>query len=180
MGRAAGLSGWSRKNYLRSAEQTDLKNPIVYRLPLDETDTNGHLCRDPLAAVRLRPDPGQELLGSIEETLQDFGASTAQLILHQVNLRSGSSLREVLLAIEDLDTVLNTVLGTGRRIVLNHCAKTLSRRLGIGIKVETDKLADLAWQAMRIWRQSSIQREQTLSLSDDDSTNTPPGQIFTN
>ena len=93
--------------------------------------------------VHLPPDLARQLRDSVEEAFQSLGGATAELILHYARTRHKVNLKELPQGIEELDRALGEILGSGRRMVVNHCAEILSRRLGKDVRAKTDKLSDI-------------------------------------
>jgi uncharacterized protein YacL (UPF0231 family) len=64
--------------------------------------------------------------------------------------------------IEELDNALSEILGTGRRMVVNHCAEILTRRLGKEVRPKSDKLSDVFRQVAKIYqKRASTQVDET-------------------
>jgi len=101
--------------------------------------------------VHLPPDIAKQLRDSVEEAFQSLGGATAELILHYARRRHNIDLKGLPQGIEEFDQALKEVLGSGRRMVVNHCAKVLTRRLGKDIRAKTDKLSDLFRQVAKIY-----------------------------
>ncbi len=113
--------------------------------------------------VHLPPDLARLLRGAVEEAFQSLGGATAELILHYARRRHNVELKGLPQGIEELDETLKEVLGTGRRLVVNHCAEVLSRRLGKEVRARTDKLSDLFRQVMKIYPRISSSRGADIS-----------------
>src|SRR5215470_13093302 len=90
--------------------------------------------------VHLPPDLARQLRDSVDEAFQSLGGATAELILHYARRRHNVDMKELPAGIDELDSALKEILGSGRRMVVNHCAEILSRRLGKDINVKTEKL----------------------------------------
>jgi len=65
--------------------------------------------------------------------------------------------------IDELDKALKEMLGTGRRIVVNHCAEILSRRIGKDIQARTDKLSDVFRQVLKVYRNKPAKPEEEVT-----------------
>ena len=101
--------------------------------------------------VHLPPDLAKQLRDSVDEAFQSLGGATAELILHYARQRHHADLKKLPEGIEEFDNALKEILGTGRRMVVNHCAAVLSRRLGKDVRARTDKLSDVFRQVMKIY-----------------------------
>ncbi len=118
--------------------------------------------------VHLPPDLARQLRDSVEEAFQSLGGATAELILHYARRRHHADLNKLPQGIEEFDNALKEILGAGRRMVVNHCAEILTRRLGKEVRARTDKLSDLFRQVMKIYpRLSSSAGEDVASLLGD-------------
>ena len=107
--------------------------------------------RNVFKLVHLPPDLARHLRGAVEEAFQSLGGATAELILHYARRRHNVDLKVLPQGIEELDEALKEILGTGRRMVVNHCAEVLTRRLGKEVRARTDKLSDLFRQVVKIY-----------------------------
>ena len=125
--------GYAIRKMNRALRRLSISDPNLFRL------------------VRLPPDLAQHLRDTVEEAFQSLGGATAELILHYARTRHSVDLRELPLGIEELDNALKEILGTGRRMVVNHCAEILSRRLGKDIRAKTEKLSVMFQQVARIY-----------------------------
>lgn len=114
--------------------------------------------------VHLPPDLAKQLRDSVEEAFQSLGGATAELILHYARTRHKVNLRELPQGIEELDRALGEILGSGRRMVVNHCAEILSRRLGKDVRAKTDKLSDIFRQVAKIYERRVATGEVSPSL----------------
>ena len=101
--------------------------------------------------VHLPPDLAKQLRDSVDEAFQSLGGATAELLLHYARQRHQADLKKLPEGIEEFDNALKEILGTGRRMVVNHCAAVLSRRLGKDVRARTDKLSDVFRQVMKIY-----------------------------
>lgn len=101
--------------------------------------------------VHLPPDLAKQLRDSVDEAFQSLGGATAELLLHYARQRHHADLKKLPEGIEEFDNALKEILGTGRRMVVNHCAAVLSRRLGKDVRARTDKLSDVFRQVMKIY-----------------------------
>jgi hypothetical protein len=117
--------------------------------------------------VHLPPDLAQQLKDSVEEAFQGLGGATAELILHYARRRHGVEMNKLPQGIEELDKALNEILGPGRKMVVNHCASILSRRLGKDIYVKTEKLSDIFKQVTRIYQKRARTGDSPASLMGD-------------
>jgi hypothetical protein len=64
--------------------------------------------------------------------------------------------------IEELDKALGEILGTGRRMVVNHCSEILTRRLGKEVRAKSDKLSDVFRQVAKIYqKRAAVQEDET-------------------
>jgi hypothetical protein len=117
--------------------------------------------------VHLPPDLAQQLKDSVEEAFQGLGGATAELILHYARRRHGVDVNKLPQGIEELDKALNEILGPGRKMVVNHCASILSRRLGKDIYVKTEKLSDIFKQVTKIYQKRGATGDSPASLMGD-------------
>ncbi len=101
--------------------------------------------------VHLPPDLARQLRDSVEEAFQSLGGATAELILYYVRRRHNVDLKGLPQGIEEFDQALKEILGSGRRMVVNHCAEVLTRRLGKEVRAKTDTLSDLFRQVAKIY-----------------------------
>lgn len=127
--------------------------------------------------VHLPPDLAQQLRDSVEEAFQGLGGATAELILHYARRTHNVNLKELPLGIEELDNALKDILGSGRRMVVNHCAEILSRRLGKDVKVKTEKLSDVFRQVVKIYEKRGPVKEDNTSLFGDAQTVLPNNTV---
>ncbi|HEX4919713.1 MAG TPA: hypothetical protein VFV92_03135 [Candidatus Bathyarchaeia archaeon] len=127
--------------------------------------------------VHLPPDLAQQLRDSVEEAFQGLGGATAELILHYARRSHNVNVKELPIGIDELDNALREVLGPGRRMVVNHCAEILGRRLGKDVKVKTEKLADVFRQVVKIYGTRGPQREENTSLFGDAQTVLPSNYV---
>lgn len=123
--------------------------------------------------VHLPPDLAQQLRDSVEEAFQGLGGATAELILHYARRQHNVNVKELPLGIEELDTALKEILGGGRKMVVNHCAEILSRRLGKDVKVKTEKLSDVFRQVVKIYGKRGPVTDDNTSLFGDAQTVLP-------
>ena len=114
--------------------------------------------------VHLPPDLAKHLRDSVQEAFQSLGGATAELILHYARTRHKVNLKQLPEGIEELDGALSEILGSGRKMVVNHCAEILSRRLGKDIRVKTDKLSDIFRQVARIYEDRANTADSSPSL----------------
>jgi hypothetical protein len=117
--------------------------------------------------VHLPPDLAQQLKDSVEEAFQGLGGATAELILHYARRKHGVDMNKLPQGIEELDKALNEILGPGRKMVVNHCASILSRRLGKDIYVKTEKLSDIFKQVTKIYQKRAASGDSPASLMGD-------------
>lgn len=117
--------------------------------------------------VHLPPDLARQLRESVDEAFQSLGSATAELILHYARRKHNVNVRELPVGIEELDNALKEVLGTGRRMVVNHCAEILSRRLGKDIRTKSEKLTDMFKQVAEIYRRRAATGDSSSSLFGD-------------
>jgi len=112
--------------------------------------------------VHLPPDLARQLKDSVEEAFQGLGGATAELILHYARRRHHVDMNKLPDGIEELDNALSQILGTGRRMVVNHCAEILTRRIGKEIRPKSDKLSDVFRQVAKIYqKRASTQEDET-------------------
>ena len=114
--------------------------------------------------VHLPPDLARQLRDSVEEAFQSLGGATAELILHYARTRHKVNLKELPQGIEEFDRALGEILGSGRRMVVNHCAEILSRRLGKDVRAKTDKLSDIFRQVSKIYERRAATAEFSSSV----------------
>jgi hypothetical protein len=62
---------------------------------------------------------------------------------------------------------LKEILGTGRRMVVNHAAEILTRRLGKDIQVKSDKLSDIFRQVAKIYQRRAATGDSPATLFGD-------------
>src|SRR5947208_14638110 len=89
--------------------------------------------------VHLPPDLAMQIKDSVEEAFQSLGGATAELILHYARRRHHVDMKKLHDGIEELDKELGEQLGSGRRMVVNHCGELLTRRLGKDVRIKSDK-----------------------------------------
>jgi hypothetical protein len=112
--------------------------------------------------VHLPPDLAMQLKDSVEEAFQSLGGATAELILHYARRRHHVDMNKLPDGIEELDKALGEILGTGRKMVVNHCSEILTRRLGKEIRAKSDKLSDVFRQVARIYqKRAAVQEDET-------------------
>ncbi|OLB72403.1 hypothetical protein AUI06_01505 [archaeon 13_2_20CM_2_52_21] len=112
--------------------------------------------------MHLPPDLARQLKDSVEEAFQGLGGATAELILHYARRRHHVDMNKLPDGIEELDNALSEILGTGRRMVVNHCAEILTRRIGKEIRPKSDKLSDVFRQVAKIYqKRASTQEDET-------------------
>ena len=112
--------------------------------------------------VHLPPDLARQLKDSVEDAFQGLGGATAELILHYARRRHHVDMNKLPDGIEELDNALSEILGAGRRMVVNHCAEILTRRLGKEIRPKSDKLSDVFRQVAKIYqKRASTQIDET-------------------
>src|SRR2546427_10021400 len=102
--------------------------------------------------VHLPPDLAMQLKDSVEEAFQSLGGATAELILHYARRRHHVDMNKLPDGIEELDKALGEILGTGRRMVVNHCSEILTRRLGKEVRPKSDKLSDIFRQIVKTYQ----------------------------
>jgi hypothetical protein len=117
--------------------------------------------------VHLPPDLARQLKDSVEEAFQGLGSATAELILHYARRRHGVDMNKLPQGIDELDKALSEILGPGRKMVVNHCASILSRRLGKDIHVKTEKLSDIFKQVAKIYEKRLATGDSPASLMGD-------------
>jgi len=114
-----------------------------------------------LRLVHLPPDLAMQLKDSVEEAFQSLGSATAELILHYARRRHQVDMSKLPDGIEELDKALSEILGTGRRMVVNHCSEILTRRLGKEVRVKSDKLSDVFRQVAKIYqKRAAVQQDE--------------------
>lgn len=112
--------------------------------------------------VHLPPDLASQLKDSVEEAFQGLGGATAELILHYARRRHHVDMNKLPDGIEELDKALGEILGTGRRMVVNHCAEILTRRIGKEVRAKSDKLSDVFRQVAKIYqKRAAVQEDET-------------------
>ena len=112
--------------------------------------------------VHLPPDLAMQLKDSVEEAFQSLGSATAELILHYARRRHQVDMSKLPDGIEELDKALGEILGTGRRMVVNHCSEILTRRLGKEVRAKSDKLSDVFRQVAKIYqKRAAVQEDET-------------------
>ncbi len=112
--------------------------------------------------VHLPPDLAMQLKDSVEEAFQSLGGATAELILHYARRRHHVDMSKLPDGIEELDKALGEILGTGRRMVVNHCSEILTRRLGKEVRAKSDKLSDVFRQVVKIYqKRAAVQEDET-------------------
>jgi hypothetical protein len=112
--------------------------------------------------VHLPPDLATQLKDSVEEAFQSLGGATAELILHYARRRHHVDMNKLPDGIEELDKALGEILGTGRRMVVNHCSEILTRRLGKEVRAKSDKLSDVFRQVAKIYQhRAAVQEDET-------------------
>jgi hypothetical protein len=103
-----------------------------------------------------------QLKDSVEEAFQSLGGATAELILHYARRRHHVDMSKLPDGIEELDKALGEILGTGRRMVVNHCSEILTRRLGKEVRAKSDKLSDVFRQVVKIYqKRAAVQEDET-------------------
>jgi hypothetical protein len=103
-----------------------------------------------------------QLKDSVEEAFQSLGSATAELILHYARRRHHVDMSKLPDGIEELDKALGEILGTGRRMVVNHCSEILTRRLGKEVRAKSDKLSDVFRQVAKIYqKRAAVQQDET-------------------
>ena len=112
--------------------------------------------------VHLPPDLATQLKDSVEEAFQSLGGATAELILHYARRRHHVDMSKLPDGIEELDKALGEILGTGRRMVVNHCSEILTRRLGKEVRPRSDKLSDVFRLVAKIYqKRAAVQEDET-------------------
>ena len=114
--------------------------------------------------VHLPPDLATQLKDSVEEAFQSLGGATAELILHYARRRHHVDMNKLPDGIEELDKALGEILGTGRRMVVNHCAEILTRRLGKEVRARSDKLSDVFRQVAKIYQKRAAVKEDETTI----------------
>lgn len=117
--------------------------------------------------VHLPPDLARQLRDSVDEAFQSLGGATAELILHYARRRHNVDMKELPAGIDELDSALKEILGSGRRMVVNHCAEILSRRLGKDINVKTEKLSEIFRQVAKIYQRRAATGDSPATLFGD-------------
>jgi hypothetical protein len=108
-----------------------------------------------------------QLKDSVEEAFQSLGSATAELILHYARRRHNVDMNKLPDGIEELDKALGEILGTGRRMVVNHCSEILTRRLGKEVRAKSDKLSDVFRQVAKIYqKRAAVQEDETTIFGD--------------
>jgi len=120
--------------------------------------------------VHLPPDLAKQLKDSVEEAFQGLGGATAELILHYARRRHHVDMSKLPDGIEELDKALKEILGTGRRMVVNHCAEILTRRLGKDVETKTDKLSDIFRQVVKIYQKRAVNEKHEAYLTGKEDT----------
>src|SRR5260370_29433448 len=119
--------------------------------------------------VHLPPDLAMQLKDSVEEAFQSLGGATAELILHYARRRHHVDMSKLPDGIEELDKALGEILGTGRRMVVNHCSEILTRRLGQEVRAKSDKLSDVFRQVAKIYqKRAAVQEDETTMFGSDE------------
>jgi hypothetical protein len=117
--------------------------------------------------VHLPPDLARQLRDSVDEAFQGLGTATAELILHYARRRHNVDMKELPVGIDELDNALKEILGTGRRMVVNHCAEILSRRLGKDVRAKSEKLSDIFRQVAKIYQRRAATGDSPATLFGD-------------
>jgi hypothetical protein len=117
--------------------------------------------------VHLPPDLARQLRDSVDEAFQSLGSATAELILHYARRRHNVDMKELPVGIDELDNALKEILGTGRRMVVNHCAEILSRRLGKDVRAKSEKLSDIFRQVAKIYQRRAATGDSPATLFGD-------------
>jgi len=117
--------------------------------------------------VHLPPDLARQLRDSVDEAFQGLGTATAELILHYARRRHNVDMKELPVGIDELDNALKEILGTGRRMVVNHCAEILSRRLGKDVRPKSEKLSDIFRQVAKIYQRRAATGDSPATLFGD-------------
>ncbi|HZY94278.1 MAG TPA: hypothetical protein VFE98_05370 [Candidatus Bathyarchaeia archaeon] len=118
-----------------------------------------------LRLVHLPPDLAKQLKDSVEEAFQGLGSATAELILHYARRRHHVDMNKLPDGIEELDNALKEILGTGRKMVVNHCAEILTRRLGKEVETKTDRLSDIFRQVVKIYQKRALNEKHEAYLT---------------
>jgi hypothetical protein len=105
-----------------------------------------------------------QLKDSVEEAFQSLGGATAELILHYARRRHHVDMSKLPDGIEELDKALGEILGTGRRMVVNHCSEILTRRLGKEVRAKSDKLSDVFRQVAKIYQKRAAAQEDETTI----------------
>ena len=117
--------------------------------------------------VHLPPDLAKQLRESVDEAFQSLGGATAELILHYARRRHNVDMKELPAGIDELDNALKEILGTGRKMVVNHCAEILSRKLGKEVLVKSEKLSDIFRQVAKIYQRRAATGDSPTTLFGD-------------
>jgi hypothetical protein len=117
--------------------------------------------------VHLPPDLAKQLRDSVDEAFQGLGTTTAELILHYARVRHNVDVKELPAGIDELDSALKEILGSGRRMVVNHCAEILSRRLGKDVRAKSEKLSDIFRQVAKIYQKRAATGDSPATLFGD-------------
>jgi hypothetical protein len=117
--------------------------------------------------VHLPPDLAKQLRDSVDEAFQSLGGATAELILHYARRRHNVDLKELPVGIDELDNALKEILGTGRQMVVNHCAEILTRRLGKDVRAKSEKLSDIFRQVAKIYQRRAATGDSPATLFGD-------------
>jgi len=127
--------------------------------------------------VHLPPDLAQQLRDSVEEAFQGLGGATAELILHYARTQHKVNVKELPVGIDELDNALKDILGPGRRMVVNHCAEILARRIGKDVRVKTEKLGDVFRQVVKVYEKRGPPKGESASLFGDAQTVLPSNYV---
>ncbi len=117
--------------------------------------------------VHLPPDLARQLRESVDEAFQSLGGATAELILHYARRRHNVDMKELPAGIDELDNALKEILGTGRKMVVNHCAEILSRKLGKEVRVKSENLSDIFRQVAKIYKRRAATGDSPATLFGD-------------
>jgi hypothetical protein len=117
--------------------------------------------------VHLPRDLAKQLRDSVDEAFQGLGTTTAELILHYARVRHNVDVKELPAGIDELDSALKEILGSGRRMVVNHCAEILSRRLGKDVRAKSEKLSDIFRQVAKIYQKRAATGDSPATLFGD-------------
>ncbi len=117
--------------------------------------------------VHLPPDLAKQLRESVDEAFQGLGTTTAELILYYARRRHNVDMKKLPVGIDELDNALGEILGGGRRMVVNHCAEILSRKLGKEITLKTEKLSELFRQVAKIYQKRAATGDSPATLFGD-------------